>query len=78
MKRQLTTVFILMYKNDNTVIAEGSRYGNAKKYPNKGGIRIITNTTDIPTSHAVIHTYSAVHVCMMCVDDGMCVLAVLS
>ena len=41
-------------------------------------VEMITNTTDIPTSHNVIHTYSAVHVCMMCVDDGMCVLAVLS
>ena len=33
------------------VIAEGSRDGSAKKYANKGGIWVITNTTGIPTSH---------------------------
>ena len=42
----------------NFVIAEGSRDGSAKKYANKGGIRMITNTTGIPTSHT--HTHAQV------------------
>ena len=38
------------------VIAEGSRDDSAKKYANKGGIRMITNTTGIPTSSTHTHT----------------------
>ena len=41
------------------------RDGSAKKYANKGGIQMITNTTGIPTSHThtcTYHTFQHSHV----------------
>ena len=49
------------------VIAEGSRDGSAKKYANKGGIQMITNTTGIPTSH----THTCTHVQITLVNTAM-------